>query len=123
MELKDIIFEKQNKIATIIINRPKNLNALNANVIEELEKIVKDIKADDDIKAIIITGSGERAFVAGADIGGFLEMDEKQMEEFTRKGKKILREIETIGKPVIAAIKGFCLWGGWGGGFAGACEY
>lgn len=88
MELKDIIVEKENKIATIIINRPKNLNALNANVIEELEKVVNDIKADDNVRAVIITGSGDRAFVAGADISGFLEMNAKQIEEFTKRTRK-----------------------------------
>lgn len=112
MELKDVIYEKEKNIATIIINRPKKMNALNANVMDELGKVVEGIKKDENVRVSLITGSGDRAFVAGADVEGFLEMDEKQLQVYATKGKKVLREIETMGKPVIAAINGFAFGGG-----------
>ncbi len=112
MEFKNLILEKERGIATIIINRPKNLNALNGEVLGELEMAVKDVKDDQSVKVVIITGSGNRAFVAGADIAAFLEMDDEALKNFSEKGKALFREIETMSKPVIAAINGLALGGG-----------
>lgn len=107
-----VLLEKDGNVAVITINNPKALNALSTEVLEDLEAAVKDVKADDDIYAVIITGAGDKSFVAGADIA---EMKDKTVEEAAQYGafgNKVFREIETMEKPVIAAINGFALGGG-----------
>jgi len=112
MELTNILFEKERGVATVSINRPKAMNALNGDVIDELEMLINEIKADDEIKLVIITGAGSKAFVAGADIMGFKTMTDQELEEFANKGKKVLFAIENLGKPVIAAVNGLAFGGG-----------
>ena len=111
MDLKYIILEIQDDIATVKINRPDALNALNKDVMTELEKVFNQLKDDDKIKVIIITGEG-KAFVAGADIAQMKDMNETQAKEFSKFGQSIFALIESMEKPVIAAINGFALGGG-----------
>ena len=112
MDLENLIFETEGGIATIIVNRPKAMNALNSDVLAELAQVIEEIKKDDGVKVVIITGSGNRAFVAGADIAGFLKMDETALKDFGTAGKSVFNNIERMSKPVIAALNGMALGGG-----------
>lgn len=113
MSYQNIIIEEENAIATITINRPKKLNALNKDTIQELHEAFKDLDADKSIKAILITGSGEKAFVAGADISEFADFSIQEGGRLAAKGQEILFDfVENLGTPVIAAINGFALGGG-----------
>jgi len=109
---KTVIFEKEGRIATVMINRPDFLNALNRDVWEEFEEVLRKIKGDDEIGVIIVTGVGEKAFVAGADVNEFVEMSKQEWLEFLKKGKQILYNLENLEKPVIAAVNGFAMGGG-----------
>ena len=99
-------------IATITVNRPEKLNALNREVLNELSSAVENINSDIDISAIIVTGAGEKAFVAGADIEELSELDEESGKQLSLKGQKIFSAIENSEKPYIAAINGYALGGG-----------
>ncbi|MBS4537612.1 short-chain-enoyl-CoA hydratase [Clostridium sp. D2Q-11] len=111
MEFNSLTLQKEDKIAILKINRPKALNALNTEVLLELDKAIEELKSDQDVNVIILSGEG-KAFVAGADI---LEMKEKTANEardFAKVGIELFRKIEMIEKPVIAAVNGFALGGG-----------
>src|SRR5690554_3543391 len=113
MSFGNILVEKNQAIATITINRPSKLNALNKATIEELHQAFKNCEDDKEIRAIIITGSGEKAFVAGADISEFASFNTSQGSELARKGQELLFDfVERLGTPVIAAVNGFALGGG-----------
>ncbi len=112
MTWKNILVEKEENIAILTINRPKVLNALNAETVEEIGQAVEQLEADPEVKVIIITGAGERAFVAGADIAYMSTLTPLQARDFARKGQQVLTKIENLSKPVIAAINGFALGGG-----------
>jgi len=113
MSYHTILIAKKGSIATITINRPNKLNALNKETIKELHNAFKDLDNDKEIKAIIITGSGEKAFVAGADISEFANFSVKEGKKLAAKGQEILFDfIENLATPVIAAINGFALGGG-----------
>ncbi len=112
MSYETLIVEKRENIAIVTINRPKVLNALNATVIEELEKAFIELKNDPEVGAVILTGAGEKAFVAGADISGLVELNPLEGKMFAEKGQAVFNLIENLGKPVIAAINGFALGGG-----------
>lgn len=99
-------------IATITINRPKKLNALNEEVLDELDELFKKIQGDKNIKGILITGAGDKAFVAGADIKELRELNEKSGRRASRKGQQVFQSIENTLKPVIAAVNGYALGGG-----------
>lgn len=101
-----------NNILTITINRPEKMNALNQQVLAELALVVDEIYGNREIKGALITGSGEKAFVAGADISEFLTLSDKQGEELAKKGHVIFKRIESCPKPIIAAVNGFALGGG-----------
>ena len=107
-----LLLEKKNNIGYLTINRPKQMNALSSAVLEELDAAVTQIENDDEIKAVIITGAGEKAFVAGADIGEMSTLTKAEGEAFGKKGNDVFRKIETFPIPVIAAINGFALGGG-----------
>jgi enoyl-CoA hydratase len=110
---KSILFETDDQgISTITINRPKKLNALNDNLLNELADVFKIIQVDEDIKAIIVTGAGDKAFVAGADIKELRELDERSGRMTSQKGQQIFQLIEDTRKPVIAAVNGYALGGG-----------
>src|SRR5215831_2390299 len=112
MSFENIILEKKNSIAYVTVNRPKVLNALNMATMEELRAAFHDIKNDTAIRVVIFTGSGEKAFIAGADIGELAKHDAVSGKEYTHRGQNVLNLIENLGKPVIACINGFALGGG-----------
>ncbi len=113
MNYENITIETEEKIAIVTINRPLSLNALNSQTILELSKVFNDLDSDDKIRVIILTGSGEKSFVAGADIKEFADFGTKAAEDLARNGQNILFDtIENLSKPVIAAVNGFALGGG-----------
>src|SRR3989442_14386418 len=112
MTYENILVEKKNAIAYVTVNRPKVLNALNMATMEELRAAFHDIKGDAAIRVVIFTGAGEKAFIAGADIGELAKHDAVSGKEYTHRGQSVLNLIENLGKPVIACINGFVLGGG-----------
>ena len=113
MTFENLLVSNENGLATITINRPKKLNALNKNTIEELHNAFKNLEADNTVKAIIITGSGEKAFVAGADISEFAHFSVEEGGRLAAKGQEMLFDfVENLSTPVIAAVNGFALGGG-----------
>src|ERR1700687_1739632 len=112
MNFENILLEKKNAIAYVTVNRPKVLNALNMATMEELRAAFHDIKNDAAIRVVIFTGSGEKAFIAGADISELAKHDAVSGKEYTHRGQNVLNLIENLGKPVIACINGFALGGG-----------
>src|SRR5258706_2737099 len=112
MNFENIILEKKNAIAYVTVNRPKVLNALNMATMEELRTAFHDIKNDAAIRVVIFTGSGEKAFIAGADIGELARQNAVSGKEYTHRGQNVLNLIENLGKPVICCINGFALGGG-----------
>lgn len=112
MELKNVLLEKEGNIAVVTINRPKALNALNSETLKELDLVIANLEEDDSIYAVILTGAGEKAFVAGADITEMKDLNAIQGRKFSILGNKVFRRLENLEKPVIAAISGFALGGG-----------
>jgi enoyl-CoA hydratase len=112
MEYKNVLIEKEGKIAVITINRPKALNALNSETLKELDKVIDEVANDNEVLAVVITGAGEKAFVAGADISEMKDLSVLEGRTFGILGNNVFRKIETLEKPVIAAINGFALGGG-----------
>ena len=111
IQMDFIKYETEGAVGIITINRPKALNALNSQVLEELEEAVDGINLD-EIRCVILTGAGEKSFVAGADIGEMSTLSVEEGEAFGKKGNDIFRKIETLPVPVIAAVNGFALGGG-----------
>ena len=111
-QLQNILYEKKGPIAYATLNRPKVLNALNQAVFAELRATFEDVRDDSNIRGVILTGSGEKAFAAGADIAEMSSYTAAQAEEATRRAQSVTELIENIGKPVIAAVNGFALGGG-----------
>lgn len=112
MSYENLILEKENEIAILYVNRPKFLNALNAQTLEELSRAIDEVQKDSDIKVLIITGAGDKAFVAGADINFMLPLSPAEGRYFSDMGEKVFRKLELMEKPVIAAVNGFALGGG-----------
>lgn len=113
MEFNNILIRVENKISYITINRPKHLNALNSETIKELHNAITYSEADKEVRCILITGSGDKAFVAGADIKEFADFNIEEGEKLARKGQELLFDLlENCSKPTIAAINGFALGGG-----------
>ena len=113
MNFENILIDKRENLAQITINRPKKLNALSKATIEELNIAFDVLEKDKDIKVIILTGSGEKAFVAGADISEFAHFSVEEGGDLARKGQEILFDfVENLSTPVIAAVNGFALGGG-----------
>lgn len=112
MENELILFEKKNRIGYVTINRPKQLNALNRNVLGELDKLISKLETDTEIGVVIITGSGEKSFIAGADVSELAVLDGAGAIEFNSYGSKIFRRLEKLEKPIIAAVNGYALGGG-----------
>lgn len=110
--MNNIIFEKEDRLAVVTINRPKALNALNSETLRELNEVIEIISNDEEIYVVIITGAGEKAFVAGADISEMKEMSVMEGRKFSIMGNRIFRKLENLEKPVIAALNGFTLGGG-----------
>lgn len=113
MNYENILSSNDNGIQTIIINRPSKLNALNRATIKELHEAFNDAELDDEVKVVILTGSGEKAFVAGADISEFSDFSEAEGKELASEGQGLLFDlVANFSKPVIAAVNGFALGGG-----------
>ena len=112
VEFENVTYEVEDGIAIITINRPQALNALNSRTLTELCSAAWQAGEDPAVGAVILTGSGEKAFVAGADIKEMIEFTPMDMKEFCLRGQGSLATLEELGKPVIAAINGFCLGGG-----------
>jgi len=113
MNFENLLVTIENECAIVTINRPKKLNALNIETIEELHDAFSELEKDNSIKAIIVTGSGEKAFVAGADISEFAQFSVGEGENLARNGQEILFDfVENLSTPVIAAVNGFALGGG-----------
>lgn len=112
MAYKNILFEVKDRIAYVTINRPQVLNALNIETVEELSKVFSAIEEDEKVASVILTGAGEKAFVAGADIGELVKLDALGGRDFSLNGQRVFNQIENLSKPVIAAVNGFALGGG-----------
>jgi enoyl-CoA hydratase len=112
LALANVKYEKKGAIAYVTVNRPKVLNALNKSTWNDLNAAFEDAKADASVRGVILTGAGDKAFIAGADISELAHLDAYQGEESSRLGQSVLDLIENLGKPVIAAINGFALGGG-----------
>ena len=112
MEAKNILCEINEGIALVTVNRPESLNALNSQVLAELECVLYGIELDNDAQVVIITGAGEKAFVAGADIKEMAAMTSYQGHQFSLRGQRLMLFIEKMTKPVIAAVNGYALGGG-----------
>jgi enoyl-CoA hydratase len=112
MNYENILTEIKDGILHLTLNRPKQLNALNKAVFAEIESIFTELATKDEVKSIIITGSGEKAFAAGADIKEFAHFNVDEGKELAANGQRIFKTIETFNKPVLAAINGFALGGG-----------
>ena len=112
MEYSLLHFEIRPPIALITIDRPKVLNALSADTLAELSHAVEDAAADPEVRVLLLTGGGEKAFVAGADIREISQLTAEEGRAFALRGQHVFRRLETLGKPVIACINGFALGGG-----------
>jgi enoyl-CoA hydratase len=112
MTFENLLFEKKQSIGYVTINRPKVLNALNSATMQELRTVFTDLKDDREVRVVILTGAGEKSFVAGADIGELQKNNAIEAKEYTHRGQAVLDLIENLGKPVIACINGFALGGG-----------
>jgi len=111
-EYQNLKFEIKNQIAYVTVNRPDKLNALNMAVMEDLRAAFTAVREDANVRVAILTGAGEKAFVAGADIAELNKHSTVSAKEYTHKGQSVLDLIENLGKPVIACINGFALGGG-----------
>ena len=112
MAYENLLYEKKDKLGYITFNRAKVLNALNRKTMEELGDVLASARADDEVRVLILTGAGEKAFVAGADINELAQRTPVDGKEFSIFGQGVLHMLETMGKPSIAAINGFALGGG-----------
>lgn len=112
MPYQNILFEQEEETAFVIINRPDKLNALNKKTLDELENVFEKIAEDESVKGVILTGEGDKAFVAGADISEFTGLSEENAAKLAKRGQDIFFKIETFKKPVIAAVNGYALGGG-----------
>jgi enoyl-CoA hydratase/carnithine racemase len=112
MTLENLLYEKRDRIGFITFNRPKVLNALNRKTMEELNQLLIAAREDEDVRVLILTGAGEKSFVAGADIGELAVQTPVSGRETALFGQSVLHRLETLGKPSIAAINGFALGGG-----------
>ena len=112
MEYNHILIEVSDNIGWLKINRPDSLNALNSEVVDSLESALRDLEQDAAVKVVVITGVGEKAFVAGGDIKEMAAMAPLAARAFTRKGQQMIETIEKMHKPVIAAVNGYALGGG-----------
>ncbi len=111
-ENKYVMYEEKQKVATLTLNRPRSLNALNTDLLTELRDSLQDAEANSEVRAIVITGAGAKAFCAGADIEELLEKSPLEASEWSQWVQGIITQMERMKKPVIAKINGFCLGGG-----------
>jgi enoyl-CoA hydratase len=112
MAFDNLLVDHDGAVASITINRPSVLNALNASTLDELGRLFAGLRNDADVRAVIVTGAGDKAFVAGADVKELAALNPGDVERYARMGQAVFERIETLGKPVIAAVNGFALGGG-----------
>lgn len=121
MAYENIIFEVKDSIAVITFNRPKALNALNGALLDEFSRALDGISEDESIRVLVLTGAGDKSFVAGADITEIAKFNPLQAKLFTRKGQAVISRLQGLAAPVIAAVNGFALGGG--SEIALACDF
>lgn len=112
MDYNFLEIKRSENFATVVVNRPGSLNALNSDLLDELKSALSELNNDASVKVVILTGAGEKAFVAGADIKEMSEMTPFEAEDFSSKGHNLLRMIKNFNKPIIAAVNGYALGGG-----------
>src|ERR1700691_5819433 len=112
MAFETITYDKTKNIGVLTINRPKALNAINVQMLMDLDAQLDEVDSDRSLRVLIITGGGEKAFVAGADISEMNKMNIEQAKEFAKLGQGVMRRLEIFKVPVIAAVNGFALGGG-----------
>jgi len=112
MEYKNILLSVENEIGTLMINRPKALNALNGETLKEIQAVIQEVKDLSEVKVLIVTGAGEKAFIAGADIMEMRGKNSIEARAFSKLGHETLNMIQDLDRPVIAAVNGFALGGG-----------
>src|SRR3954447_6283010 len=112
LTLANVLYEKRDAIAYVTVNRPKVLNALNTPTWKDLRTAFVDARDDTEIRGVILTGAGDKAFIAGADISELARVTAFEAEQSSRFGQEVLDVVENLGKPVIAAVNGFALGGG-----------
>jgi len=112
LPLENVSYEKRGAVAYVTLNRPKVLNALNAKTWEDLRTAFEAARDDDEVRGVILTGAGDKAFIAGADISELARLSAVEGEESSTCGQAVLNLVENLGKPVVAAINGFALGGG-----------
>ena len=112
LALENVLYEKKGAIAYATLNRPKVLNALNQRTWQDLRAAFEDARDDADVRGVILTGAGDKAFIAGADISELAQVSAVQAERSSTYGQEVLNLVENLGKPVVAAINGFALGGG-----------
>lgn len=112
MNFKLILYEKSERVATITLNRPEALNAFSKEVVEEVSQALEDAKNDENIRVVVLTGAGEKAFSAGADIKAMIGMNAIKARELSLMGEKLCLALENLEKPVIAALNGYAVGGG-----------
>jgi enoyl-CoA hydratase len=112
MSLEHVLLERRGAVGLVTINRPKVLNALSVRTIDELRQAVLELKHDAEVRSVVVTGSGEKAFVAGADISELAKLSSTGARDYALRGQHVLDLIEHLGKPVIASVNGYALGGG-----------
>lgn len=112
MTYENLEFTAENGVGTLVISRPKALNALNRQTLDELESMLDDLEGQEDLRVLVVTGAGEKAFVAGADIKEMSELSPLEAADFAHRGQRILSRLESLRVPSIAAVNGFALGGG-----------
>ena len=112
MSFDNLLIDRDQAVAIVTINRPKLLNALNTQTLDELRRAVLDLQQDEEVRAVVVTGAGEKAFVAGADINELAGLSATSARDHALAGQHVFDLIENLGKPVIAAINGYALGGG-----------
>ena len=112
MSYQNLKFEIADGVATVTIDRPKALNALNSDTLGEMEEVFAACKNDDSVKAVVVTGAGEKSFVAGADINELATMQPLSAKAIAYRGQQVMNQLEEMGKPTIAMVNGFALGGG-----------
>ncbi|MBC8478693.1 MAG: enoyl-CoA hydratase/isomerase family protein [Candidatus Delongbacteria bacterium] len=110
--MSNVLLERAGAVALVTINRPDKLNALNVETVSELGKVLEEVRSDNSCRVVIVTGAGDRAFVAGADISEINPLSPAEAEQFAQRGQQVFNQLENLGKPVIAAVNGFALGGG-----------
>jgi len=112
MAFENLLYERRNGIGYVTVNRPEKMNSLNRKTMDELQECFQEIERDEEVRTVILTGAGEKAFVGGADINELAIQTPVEGKEMSVRGQKILDLIEHLGKPVIAAVNGYALGGG-----------